>query len=134
MPVKQGHRQCETCGAKCCRYITVQIEKPRAKIDVEEVRWFLAHENVSVYIDTDDKSWNVQFLTDCRHLDRNNRCTIYSRRYQICHEHDTEDCEGSEAEAADTVFRNTDEFDAWRKERKAGKRRKTAKAAKSRKH
>jgi len=137
MATEQGHGQCETCGAKCCRYITVQIDKPRAKIDREEIRWFLAHENVCVYIDADDKSWNVQFHTDCRHLDRNHRCTIYSHRYQICREHDTEDCEASDAHAADTVFHNPDEFDAWwqkkRAKRRRKKRRKRGKGGKSRK-
>jgi len=130
MPTEQGHGECRTCGARCCRYITVEIKKPRARVDVEEVRWFLAHKNVCVYIDADDESWNVQFHTDCRHLDADNGCTIYPRRYDICREHDPEDCEASGAEATDTVFHTTDEFDAWRKERKAKKRRKKGKAHK----
>ena len=130
MPTEQGHGECQTCGAKCCRYITVQISKPRAKIDREEIRWFLAHENVRVYIDADDESWNVQFHTDCRHLDGANRCTIYPRRYDICRDHNPEDCEASEAEAQDTVFHNTDEFDAWWEKRRPKRRRKRAKAHK----
>ena len=124
MPAEQGRGDCRTCGAKCCRYVTVEMAKPRAHIDVEELRWFLAHENVRVYIDADDESWNVQFHTPCRHLDGANRCTIYSRRYDICRDHDNKDCETSEAEPTDTMFHTTDEFDAWWKERNAGNRRK----------
>ena len=132
MPAEQGRGDCQTCGAGCCRYVTVEIAKPRAHVDVEEVRWFLAHENVHVYIDADDGSWNVQFHTNCRHLDRWNRCRIYSRRYDICREHDAEDCEASQAEAQDTVFHTTDEFDAWWRKEKAGRKRRNARRRKAR--
>ena len=132
MPIRGGHGDCAPCGAKCCRYVVVEIDKPRAKIDVEEIRWFLAHENVLVHIDSDDGTWNVQFHTDCRHLDQRGRCKIYRRRYQICRDHDAEDCEASEAEAQDTVFHNTDEFDAWWRKEKAKRRRRAARRKKAR--
>lgn len=132
MPTEQGHGECQTCGARCCRYITVAIKKPRARVDVEEVRWFLAHKNVCVYIDADDGSWNVQFHTDCRHLDGANRCRIHSRRYDICRDHDPEDCEASEAEATDTMFHTTDEFDAWWRQEKAERRRRNTRRRKAR--
>jgi len=111
------------CGAKCCRYVVVEIDKPRAKIDREEIRWFLAHENVLVYIDGDDGTWNVQFDTPCRHLDANNRCTIYRRRFDVCRDHDPETCEESDGEQTDTVFRTTEDFDRWWRNTKARRRR-----------
>jgi len=123
MTDQEGHGDCTACGAKCCRYVVVEIDKPRAKIDCEEIRWFLAHENVLVYIDGDDRTWNVQFDTPCRHLDANNRCTIYGRRFEICRDHDPETCEVSDGEQTDTVFRTTEDFDRWWRNRKACKRR-----------
>jgi len=123
MPNKNGHGQCATCGAKCCRYVVVEIDKPRARIDREEIRWFLAHEDVLVYIDGDDGTWNVQFNTPCRYLDADNRCTIYRRRFQICKEHDPETCEDSDGEQTDTVFTTTEEFDRWWRNKKARTRR-----------
>ncbi len=123
MPEKNGQGDCATCGARCCRYVVVELDKPTARIDREEIRWFLAHENVSVYIDGDDGTWNVQFATPCRHLDANNRCTIYRRRYEICRDHDPEGCEASDGEDTDTVFRTTEDFDRWWRAEKARRRR-----------
>ena len=80
MPKKNGHGDCATCGAKCCRYVVVELDKPTTRLDREEIRWLLAHENILVFIDGDDGSWNVQFNTPCTHLDASNRCTIYHRR------------------------------------------------------
>ncbi len=113
MPTKDGHGDCRTCGGRCCRYVVVEIDRPRSKADRDEVRWFLAHENVWVYIDGDDRSWNVQFFTPCRHLDAEGRCRIYRRRFQICREHDTATCEASDGEQTDLVFRTTEDFDRW---------------------
>ncbi|MFO8012412.1 MAG: YkgJ family cysteine cluster protein [Phycisphaerae bacterium] len=123
MPKEEGHGDCVTCGAKCCRYVVVELDKPTDRIDREEIRWLLAHENVLVYIDGDDGTWNVQFTTPCTHLDAENRCTIYDRRFEICRDHDPETCEASDGEQTDTVFRTTEDFDRWRRARKARKRR-----------
>lgn len=114
MPSARKRGECHTCGAKCCRYVVVEIGKPRTRIDREEIRWFLAHENVMVFIDHDDGSWNVQFTTRCRHLDRRNRCRIYGKRYQVCAEHDPADCEGTGLDVNATVFTRPEEYDAWR--------------------
>ncbi len=124
MAKKTGHGMCDICGAKCCRYVTVEIDKPRDKTDREEIRWFLAHENVHVYIDDDDGTWNVQFFTPCGHLDGDNRCRIYDRRYEVCRDYDTEDCEASDGEPLDRVFRTPDDFDVWWDEKKRKKKRK----------
>jgi len=127
MTTKHGRGDCVTCGARCCRYVVVELDKPTARIDREEIRWLLAHENVSVYVDGDDGTWNVQFATPCRHLDANNRCTIYRRRYEICRDHDPEACEASDGEETDTLFRTTEDFDRWWRAEKARRRRKRQK-------
>ncbi len=123
MPNREGHGDCATCGAKCCRYVVVELDKPTSKIDREEIRWLLAHENVLVYIDGDDGTWNVQFNTPCTHLDADNRCTIYRRRFDICRDHDADTCESSDGEQTDTIFRTTEDFDRWHRAKKARRRR-----------
>jgi hypothetical protein len=123
MPKKEGRGDCATCGAKCCRYVVVELDKPTSKLDREEIRWLLAHENVLVYIDGDDGTWNVQFNTPCTHLGPDNRCTIYRRRFAVCRDHDPETCEASDGEQTDTIFRTTEDFDRWRRAKKARKRR-----------
>jgi len=127
MPTKNGRGDCATCGAKCCRYVVVELDTPTARIDREEIRWLLAHENVSAYIDGDDGTWNVQFATPCGYLDENNRCTIYNRRFDICKDHDPETCEDSDGEESDTIFRTTEDFDRWWRAEKARRRRKRRK-------
>jgi len=123
MARKEGHGDCAACGAKCCRYVVVELDKPTDRIDREEIRWLLAHEDVTVFIDGDDGTWNVQFKTPCRHLDAENRCTIYRRRYDICRDHEPETCEESGCEETDVLFRTTEDFDRWWRAEKARKRR-----------
>jgi len=131
MAKQKSPAECAACDAECCRYITVEIDTPTRKIDAEEIRWFLAHENTRVYIDDDDGTWNLQVLTRCRRLDKNNRCTVYENRYQICGDYDPETCDASDAEAMDTTFETTEAFDAYwaRKQRRKKKSKKRKKAS-----
>jgi len=48
---------CKNCGY-CCSYVTVQIDDPEDDIDWEEMKWWLCHENVLLYIDHDDYAEN----------------------------------------------------------------------------
>lgn len=79
---------CAACG-DCCRYVTVQIKSPRSKADYDEIRWFLLHENIQVFVDED--GWYVEFATACRKLD-DWRCTIYAERPLMCSEYEVEHC------------------------------------------
>ena len=127
MPTREGHGDCTTCNALCCRYITIQIEKPTRKVDIDEVRWFLAHKNVEVFIE--DGDWYVQVYTDCEHLTPENRCAIYPRRFDVCRKHSVENCEASEGEIEAIIFRTTEDFDAYLARRRA--KRKSRKSGKS---
>lgn len=106
---KQG--DCSACGGQCCRYITVQIPRPRNKADIDEVRWFLAHEGVSVYIE--DGQWHVQAFNRCRYLTADYRCAIYENRFDVCREHDPTECESSDGAPDAVEFHTTAEFDAY---------------------
>lgn len=83
--------RCAACESVCCRYIAVHIRPPRHRDEYELIRWYLAHRDVCVYIDTDE-DWMVQVATPCTHLE-NHRCTIYPRRPKVCREYENHSCE-----------------------------------------
>jgi uncharacterized protein len=82
---------CRECEAKCCKYFALQIDTPKRKSDFENIRWYLAHENVSVFVDK--RKWFLNVDNKCRYLTDDHQCTIYSRRPELCREHDPTDCE-----------------------------------------
>lgn len=82
---------CEHCAALCCRYIALPIDTPRQPRDYEDIRWYLMHEGVSVFVE--DDQWYIAFHTVCRHLQPDQRCGIYARRPRICREYSTENCD-----------------------------------------
>lgn len=82
---------CEHCTGLCCRYIALPIDAPEDRGDFDDIRWYLLHENVAVFVE--DGQWYVYFGADCRHLRADFRCAIYSRRPQICRDYTTENCD-----------------------------------------
>jgi len=80
----------DKCDAYCCRYISIHLDTPRSKQDFDEIRWFVSHRDVVVYKDDDD-DWIVEVMNRCRFL-KNNRCTIYGTRPDVCREYDPENC------------------------------------------
>lgn len=84
-------RNCSGCSAECCKYIVVEIDCPEEEEDFENIKWYVAHENVTVFTD-DDKEWYVEFKTSCKHLNEKNLCDIYEKRPKICKEYDPEEC------------------------------------------
>ena len=77
---------CEECGGKCCNYIAIQIDKPVNKKDYDYIRWYLTHKNVNIFIDH-ERNWYVEFRTPCDYHQKNNRCSIYTSRPEICRQH-----------------------------------------------
>ncbi len=82
---------CEHCTAACCQYIALPIDKPETRAEFEDVRWFLIHESVSVFVE--DGEWFIAFQTRCRHLQTDFRCGIYDTRPRICRKYSTENCD-----------------------------------------
>lgn len=82
---------CEHCPAICCRYIALPIEEPVTKGDFDDIRWYLAHENVTVFVEKGQ--WYVSFATRCRYLRSDRKCSIYERRPRICRSYRTDDCD-----------------------------------------
>jgi uncharacterized protein len=85
-PKKYQTIPCTECGAKCCRYVAIEIHTPKTKREYDDIRWYLLHENVHVYIDHSN-AWHVEFRTRCRSLADDHRCIEYETRPQICRDY-----------------------------------------------
>jgi Fe-S-cluster containining protein len=77
---------CAACAALCCRYLATEIDPPRTKRDYDDVRWYLLHRGVSVFLDAAG-SWFLAFDSPCLELDADGRCRRYAVRPRLCREH-----------------------------------------------
>lgn len=82
---------CEQCTAACCRYVALPIETPTTQADFEDVRWYLIHDNISVFVEDDE--WFISFASSCRHVQPDGRCGIYETRPIICRKYSTDNCD-----------------------------------------
>ncbi|HOX28600.1 MAG TPA: YkgJ family cysteine cluster protein, partial [bacterium] len=85
-----GKCEADKCNAKCCRYTALVIDTPRSRKDFDDIRWFVCHEDVSVYKDQED-NWVLEFVSLCKNL-KNNRCMIYDKRPDICRDYNPDKC------------------------------------------
>lgn len=82
---------CDQCAALCCRYFALPIDNPTTARQFDDIRWYLCHENVVVFIEK--KQWYLGILTRCKHLQEDNRCGIYETRPKICRGYSTDNCD-----------------------------------------
>lgn len=108
-------KTCDDCDGNCCKYVIVEIAKPKDSNDIDEIKWYLSHKNISVFID-EDKTWNVEFKTDCKYLDSKNRCKIYNKRHNVCREHSHDECTFHNEWQPIKVFNELEEFEEYIKE------------------
>lgn len=108
---------CEECGGKCCDYVAIETSPPKNKADYDHMRWYLAHENVHVFIDH-EKKWYVQFVTPCSMKNDDNRCSIYQERPRICSGHGNikGECEYYSSPYKE-YFTSTSDFETYLKKR-----------------
>ena len=104
---------CQACGGRCCKYLAIGVDAPTSRLAIENIRWYLYHENVSVFADH-DKQWYVEFRTPCRAQDKHQRCTVYEKRPDVCRNYGTAegDCEYYDIPFAHR-FDSAPEFEAW---------------------
>ena len=113
---------CSKCKGECCKYITVDLVRPKDAEDWDEVKWMLLHKGVMVYKDYDN-DWQVEVRTDCKFLDKKTyKCKIYSKRTQVCKDHGTHECEGNDEDFAKVIFKKPSDVDKYLKELKGKKR------------
>lgn len=82
---------CDKCVALCCRYFALPIDNPKDKRDFDNIRWYLIHENVVVFVS--EKQWYIGIMNKCKHLREDCRCGIYHTRPRICREFSTHNCD-----------------------------------------
>ncbi|MFW6365665.1 MAG: YkgJ family cysteine cluster protein, partial [Spirochaetota bacterium] len=87
----------------------LEIDKPTGKKDYDNIRWYLLHRNVSVFIDNSG-GWYVKFESPCEHVQSDNRCGYYENRPKICRDYPAEDeyCEYEGEEDYYTEMFNTE--------------------------
>lgn len=88
-----GSILCEHCAAACCRYLALPLDEPTTARDFDDMRWYLMHEGISIFVEEGD--WYIQIQARCKHLGSNNLCTIYETRPEICEEYEPHDCDYS---------------------------------------
>ena len=91
-------KNCEECNGACCRYVAMEIDIPETLEDFSDIRWYVAHENIAVYVE-EDGTWNIEFLTSCKYLTKEGKCSIHEnyvqgaiKRPKICREFTTDQC------------------------------------------
>jgi len=108
-------RDCILCKAKCCRHVATGIDTPTCKRDYDNIRWYLMHENVHVFIDMDGE-WTIEFFTPCKNLLPDNTCAIYSERPRVCRDYPAADemCEYEDDEPPyKELFTTVEEFESY---------------------
>lgn len=112
---------CRACSAQCCRYFALQIDTPTEPEDFDNIRWYLAHQDVAVFVEGDD--WYLQVNRVCRYLQADDTCGIYEQRPRICRDYGR-DAEGkTECHAADRpcdhdcFFASPEDLEAYLRQR-----------------
>jgi Fe-S-cluster containining protein len=82
---------CDQCAALCCRYFALPIDNPKTAAEYDNVRWYLMHESVVVFVEK--KQWYLGVMTRCKNLQPDNRCAIYDERPRICRSYSTDNCD-----------------------------------------
>lgn len=113
---------CDKCAALCCRYFALQIDNPKTAREYDNIRWYLMHENVVVYIQKGD--WYVAVLSRCKNLRSDNLCGIYETRPKICREYTTDNCDyhGGEYDF-EILFTSPEELEDYARTKLKKKRR-----------
>lgn len=110
-----GDPPCHDCPAKCCRYIALQIDAPTTPEDYDQIRWYLLHQDVVVWVD--DGDWHLEFRARCKVLQPDNTCGAYDTRPGICREYGSPEngpCEYySEGNDFELLFDSAEEFESY---------------------
>src|SRR4030042_1001208 len=89
--------QCEKCTGLCCRYFALPIETPEDKGDYVDIKWYLCHKNITVFVEKGD--WYINIENRCKYLsEKDHRCRIYNNRPRICRGYRHSTCDFVEGE------------------------------------
>jgi len=97
MAKKKVKSLCNKCTGLCCRYFALSIETPEDRGDYDDIRWYLCHHDVSVFVE--DGDWYINVKNKCNHLsEKDHRCQIYEKRPRLCGKYSTDDCDSTSDE------------------------------------
>ncbi len=120
---------CEHCTGACCKYLALPLDKPKTARDFDDIRWYLMHEGITVFVEEGD--WYIQFPTTCRHLRPDNLCGTYETRPKICRAYKAGECDyAGGTYGYEAIFQCEADLAAWLEKRKRGGRR-SARASQS---
>ncbi len=131
MPPHMSDCLCDRCAGLCCRYFALPIDNPETRRDYDNIRWYLLHEKVVVFVE--DAQWFIGILNKCKALQPDNRCGVYETRPQICRGYSTDNCDYHGGDYGyDRLFTSADalwtfaqeQLERDKQERKDKKRRK----------
>ncbi len=83
--------ECGQCPALCCKNLSIRILRPRTKAEIQDLKWQLQFDTVSIYIR--NNRWFQLVEGRCIYLGENNRCKVYPVRPDMCRRHNPPDCE-----------------------------------------
>ena len=107
---------CDRCVALCCRYIALPLDTPESASDFDDVRWYLMHENIHVFVE--DEVWYIGIAVRCKNLASDNRCQVYETRPRICRGYDTDECEWHGTEYRyEHLFTSADQLEAYARQK-----------------
>jgi len=95
----------------------MQIDTPRSREDFDHLRWYIAHQQVAIFVE--GKSWFLQVNNPCRYLNADFGCAIYERRPKICRDYGWDasgktDCHGMDKPCDhDAFFSTLEELEAY---------------------
>lgn len=112
---------CEGCPAKCCHTLLIPFNKPRNRDDIDHYKWQVQYDTVSIAISS--HRWHLAVQGRCIYLDKDNLCTIYERRPEICRRHNPPGCERY-APWYDTLIETPEALEAYFEEQREKRRRK----------
>ncbi|MBS0261562.1 MAG: YkgJ family cysteine cluster protein [Planctomycetes bacterium] len=126
--LKPGENLCEHCTAMCCRYFSVPIDTPTTRGELDNIRWFMLHGRVTVYVE--DDVWYLCVYGDCKHILPDYRCGTYETRPQICREYSTNKCEYDDKGLHDKLFDTPEQIYEYMEALYPAKKKKAAKGPK----
>jgi Fe-S-cluster containining protein len=108
---------CSACGGQCCNYFALQIDTPTTAEEFDNLRWYLAHKQVAIFIE--GTAWYLQINNPCQNLTPKGACGIYEQRPQICRDYGWDpsgksECHGTDRPCDhDHFFSTREELEAY---------------------
>jgi len=111
---------CLECPSLCCRDLSIPTTRPRTRFDIDQMKWYLHFDTVSVYVR--NHRWYLLIKGKCMYLGEDTLCTNYENRPDVCREHNPPDCERY-ADFFDVMITTPDELDEFLKPKKKTRKR-----------